>query len=154
MKGFGRVKCIQLKALGELLSRVRLPKVSKEIILSTPEAVADLFMGEFNCEEQEYIKTLILNTQNKLLRIVTNVKGSTNASYVELKNIFKEPIKLGAAKIIVVHNHPSGDPTPSKSDINFTIKLRDLAELLGIELLDHVIIGDNRFVSLKRMKKF
>lgn len=111
-------------------------------------------MGEFNCEEQEYIKTLILNTQNKLLRIVTNVKGSTNASYVELKNIFKEPIKLGAAKIIVVHNHPSGDPTPSKSDINFTIKLRDLAELLGIELLDHVIIGDNRFVSLKRMKKF
>ena len=148
------MKCIQLKALGELFSRVRLPKVGKEIILSTPEAVADLFMGEFNCEEQEFIKTLILNTQNKLMRIVTNAKGSTNASYVELKNIFKEPIKSGAAKIILVHNHPSGDPTPSKSDINFTIRVRDLSELLGIELLDHVIIGDNKFVSLKRMKKF
>ena len=154
IEGLGRVKSIQLKALGELLSRVRLPKVSKDIILSNPESVADLFLGEFNCEEQEYIKTLILNTQNKLMRIVTNAKGSTNASYVELKSIFKEPIKCGAAKIIVVHNHPSGDPTPSKSDINFTIRLRDMAELLGIELLDHVIIGENRFVSLKRMKKF
>lgn len=154
IEGLGRVKCIQLKALGELFSRVRVPKITKDIILSTPEAVADLFIGEFNCEEQEYIKTLILNTQNKLIRIVTNAKGSTNASYVELKSIFKEPIKLGAAKIIVVHNHPSGDPTPSKSDINFTIKVRDMAEVLGIEFLDHVIIGENRFVSLKRMKKF
>lgn len=154
IEGLGRVKCIQLKALGELFSRVRLPKITRDIVLSTPEAVADLFMGEFNCEEQEYIKTLILNTQNKLMKIVTNAKGSTNASYVEMKSIFKEPIKSGAAKIIVVHNHPSGDPTPSKSDVNFTIRLRDLAELLGIELLDHVIIGENKFVSLKRMKKF
>lgn len=152
--GLGRIKAIQLKALGELLSRVRLPQTRKEQVISSPEAAAKFFMGELGLETQEYIKTMILNTQNKLIRIETNAVGSTNASYVELKNIFREPIKSGAAKIIVVHNHPSGDPTPSKSDITFSLKLRDVGLLLGIEVLDHIIIANDKFVSLKRLKKF
>lgn len=152
--GLGRIKAIQLKALGELLSRVRLPQTRKEQVISSPEAAAKFFMGELGLETQEYIKTMILNTQNKLIRIETNAVGSTNASYVELKNIFREPIKTGAAKIIVVHNHPSGDPTPSKSDITFSLKLRDVGLLLGIEVLDHIIIANDKFVSLKRLKKF
>lgn len=152
--GLGRVKALQLKALGELLARVRLPQNRKEHIISSPEAVADFFMGEFLTETQEYIKTMILNSQNVLLRIETNALGSTNASYVELKNIFREPIKAGASKIIVVHNHPSGDPTPSKSDIEFTRRLKEVGTLLGIEVLDHIIIGNNKFASLKRMNKF
>ena len=122
--GLGRIKAIQLKALGELLSRVRLPKTRKSHVISSPESAAKFFIGDLGLETQEYIKTMILNSQNKLIRIETNALGSTNASYVELKNIFREPIKSGAAKIIVVHNHPGGDPTPSKSDINFTIKLK------------------------------
>ena len=152
--GLGRIKVIQLKALGELLSRVRLPQTRKEQVISSPEAAAKFFMGELGLETQEYIKTMILNTQNKLIRIETNAVGSTNASYVELKNIFREPIKSGAAKIIVVHNHPSGDPMPSKSDITFSLKLRDVGLLLGIEVLDHIIIANDKFVSLKRLKKF
>lgn len=152
--GLGRIKAIQLKALGELLSRVRLPQTRKEQVISSPEAAAKFFMGELGLETQEYIKTMILNTQNKLIRIETNAVGSTNASYVELKNIFREPIKSGAAKIIVVHNHPSGDPMPSKSDITFSLKLRDVGLLLGIEVLDHIIIANDKFVSLKRLKKF
>lgn len=154
ISGLGRIKAIQLKALGELLSRVRLPQTRKEQVISSPESAAKFFMGDLGLETQEYIKTMILNSQNKLVRIETNALGSTNASYVELKNIFREPIKSGAAKIIVVHNHPSGDPTPSKSDIAFTIKLRDVGMLLGIEVLDHIIIGNDKFVSLKRLKKF
>ena len=154
ISGLGRIKAIQLKALGELLSRVRLPHTRKELVISSPEAAANFFTGDLGLETQEYIKTMILNSQNKLIRIETNALGSTNASYVELKNIFREPIKSGAAKIIVVHNHPGGDPAPSKSDIAFTVKLKDVGMLLGIEVLDHIIIANDKFVSLKRLKKF
>ncbi len=153
INGLGRVKAIQLKALGELLSRVRLPQSRVERVICSPEDAADFFIEELKAETQEFIKTMLLNSQNKLVRIVTNAVGSTNASYVELKNIFKEPIKSGVAKIIVVHNHPGGDPEPSRSDIDFTRKVCEIGSLLGIEVLDHIIIGNNTFVSLKRMKK-
>ena len=88
------------------------------------------------------------------MRVVTNSIGASNSNIVEVSEIFKEPIKCSAAKIILVHNHPSGNPEPSDSDIKFTRKMASVGEMFGIEVIDHIIIGDGIFSSLKKMKKF
>lgn len=154
IKGLGRVKAIQLKAVFELAGRFLVPSINKRLVITGPDIVAKLLMNELKDETQEMIKTIIMNTQNELIRIVTNAIGSVNASIIEVRDIFKEPIKSNAPKIIIVHNHPSGNPEPSASDIKFTHKIHDMGEMLGIELLDHIIIGNNSFLSLKRLKKF
>ena len=122
--------------------------------ITSPEDVAGILMAEMKDEPQEIVKTLILNNQNELIRVVTNAVGSGNSSYIEIKDIFKEAIKSSATKIIVVHNHPSGSVEPSLEDVKFTYKVKDAGELMGIELVDHVIIGNGKFASLKRLKKF
>ena len=87
------------------------------------------------------------------MKIVTNAIGGLNSSMIEIREIFKEPIKASAAKIVLVHNHPSGDVTPSPDDIKFTKKIINAGEIFGIEIIDHIIIGDGKFSSLKRLKK-
>ncbi len=152
IKGLGRVKSIQLKAMVEFAVRFSKPSSIQKKCITSPDDVATLLMNELKDEPQELIKTLILNTQNEIMRIVTIVKGSGNASYVEIKDIFKDAIKSNASKIILVHNHPSGQVTPSKADIDLTTKVKRAGELLSIELLDHIIIGDGIYTSLKRNK--
>lgn len=147
--GIGRVKAIQLKALAELASRVNTTKFVRTKI-STPEDVSTIFMNELRDLKQETMKTLLLNSKNQLIRIVTNSLGSINFSYIEPRDIFREPLKSGAAKIILVHNHPSGDPTPSKQDIQFTKTIFEMGEMFNIELVDHIVIGNDEFYSLKR----
>lgn len=150
IKGLGRVKSIQIKALVEFAVRFSKPSSIKKQAITSPEIVASILMNELKNESQEVIKTLILNTQNELMRIVTVTKGSANSSYVEVKDIFKDAIKSNASKIILVHNHPSGQVDPSDADIALTERVKIAGELLSIELVDHVIIGNGVFASLKR----
>lgn len=150
IKGLGRVKSIQIKALVEFAIRFSKPSSIKKNLITSPEIVASILMNELKDETQEFIKTLILNTQNELMRIVTITKGSSNSSYVEIKDIFKDAIKSNASKIILVHNHPSGQVDPSEADIALTERVKIAGELLSIELVDHIIIGNGVFTSLKR----
>lgn len=154
VKGLGRVKAIQLKAVAELASRISRPQKILRKEITSPEDVVEILMNEMRNEPQEIIKTLILNTKSELIRIVTNAMGTVNSSLVEVRDIFKEPIKSNATQIILVHNHPSGDPYPSQSDIRFTKKIKEAGEVFGIEVVDHIIIGDGIFSSLKRLRKF
>ena len=153
IKGLGRVKAIQVKAFAEFASRFARPSKLIRRVITCPEDVANIVMGELKNETQEIIKTVILNSQNELMRIITNSIGTINSNTIEIREILKEPIKSGAAKIILMHNHPSGDPQPSESDIIFTKKVEDASGIFGIMLLDHIIIGDGVFVSLKRLRK-
>ena len=150
IKGLGRVKSIQIKALVEFAIRFSKPNSIKKRVITSPEIVASILMNELKDEVQEVIKTLILNIQNELMRIVTITKGSSNSSYVEIKDIFKDAIKSNASKIILVHNHPSGQVDPSDADIALTERVKIAGELLSIELVDHIIIGNGVFTSLKR----
>ena len=152
IKGLGRVKSIQIKALVEFAVRFSKPNSIRKKVITSPEDVANILMNELKDEPQELIKTLILNNQNELMRIITNAKGSGNSSYIEIKDIFKEAIKSNATKIILVHNHPSGHVEPSKADLDLTDRVRIAGELMSIELVDHIIIGNGIFKSLKRHK--
>lgn len=153
-KGIGRVKAIQLKAIAELALRANKPiKIIKQKIL-TPEDVSKILMPSLKNEKQEIIKTILLDAQNQIIKIVTNAIGGLSSSQIEAREIFREPIKVGAAKIILVHNHPSGNPSPSSADIDFTKTISKVGQIVGIQVLDHIVIGYDKIASLKRLKKF
>lgn len=153
IKGLGRVKALQIKAVAELAHRIATPRKIYKTVVDSPEKASSLVMDELKDASQEMIKTLLLNSQNELIRIVTNSIGNVNSNYIEMREILKEPIKSSAPKIILVHNHPSGNPLPSKSDIDFTQTLRETSKLFGIELVDHLVIGNAKFTSLKKLGK-
>lgn len=148
IKGIGKIKAIQIKAVSELTKRISRPIVNNKITITCPENVADLLMNELKNEKREIVKVLILNTKNIVLKILDISYGSTNLAIIEPREILVEPIKMGAPRIILVHNHPSGDPTPSKSDIIVTEKLIQASKLMGIEILDHIVIGYNKYESI------
>lgn len=147
IKGIGRVKAIQLKAVCELTKRMSRPIESKIKIINTQD-VANLLIEELRFERREKVKILILNTKNDLLKIMDISYGSTDLAVIEPKDVLSEPVKMGAPKIILVHNHPSGDPRPSREDIDITQRIYESAKLLGITLLDHVVIGDGKYESI------
>lgn len=147
IKGIGKVKAIQLKAVCELTKRISKPAEEK-LKIKTPRDVANLLMDELKFEKREKIKELILNTKNVLTRIIDISYGGTNFAIIDPKDVLCEPVKIGEPKIILVHNHPSGDPTPSKQDIETTKAIIKAAKLFGIEMLDHIIIGDNKYESV------
>lgn len=148
IKGIGKVKAIRIKALGEITKRMGNP-IKNEIVINSTQDAAELLMSEMRYEKREIVKLIILNTKNKVMKISNISTGSTNYAVVELKDILAEPIKMGADKIILVHNHPSGNPKPSMEDINITDKLNECAKIMGIKLLDHIIIGDGTYESIK-----
>lgn len=153
--GVGRVKAIQLKALGEISVRLASKKIVSKVKIITPEDAARCVMADMQDLKQEVIKTILLDNQNQIIRIVTNAIGTLNAISLEPREIFKEPVKSNSPKIILVHNHPSGDITPSNKDIEFTTRMCNVGKVLGVEILDHIIIGGyGKFCSLKRDKKF
>ena len=154
IKGLGRVKVIQLKAVVELATRISTPRKIIKRIITSPEEVANILMADMKDETQEIMKVLVLNTKNEIIRIATVGIGTANVNLIEVRDVFKEPIRSNATKIILAHNHPSGDPSPSNSDVTFSVKMREFGAVMGIEVLDHVIIGNGKFSSLKRMKKF
>ena len=148
IKGIGREKATQIKAICELNRRMLRPIEKTQIKIRTAENVAELLINEMKYEKREKVKILVLNTKNILLKILDVSYGGTNSAIIEPKDILSEPIKMGAPKIILVHNHPSGDPTPSKEDIELTKRIYNAAALLGIELLDHIVIGNQKYISI------
>lgn len=151
IKGIGKVKAIQLLAVCELTKRISRPIKNFNVQIKSPQDVADLLINELKYEKREIVKVLMLNAKNNILKIQDIALGGTSFAVFEIKDVLKEAIKIGAPKIILVHNHPSGDPTPSHDDIELTQKLEQVSKMLEIELLDHVIIGDGKYKSIFSM---
>lgn len=148
IKGIGKIKAIQLLAVCELAKRMNKPINKQRIKINNSKDVANLLMNELKYEKREKAKLILLNTKNIILKVKDISYGGANFAMIEPKEILNEAIKMQAQKIILVHNHPSGDPTPSKSDFNITDRIYEASELLGIKFLDHIIIGNNRFESI------
>lgn len=148
IKGIGRVKAIQLKAICELATRMSKVSNYRKIQIKSTEDVANLVMDELRFEKREYVKLFLLNTKNEILKCVDVAVGGTNFANVNIKEIVGEALKIKAPKIILLHNHPSGDPTPSTMDIKFTDNLYNAVKMFDIELLDHIVIGNMNFKSV------
>jgi len=149
VRGIGFAKACQLVAVFELGKRFARESVSSGSSIKRPGDISRIFMDEMKHYDREHFKAAFLNTKNQLIRSVTVSIGSLNASIVHPREILKPAISASAASIILVHNHPTGDPSPSREDIEFTKRFARCGELIGIELLDHVIIGSDRYMSLK-----
>ncbi|HOV91386.1 MAG TPA: DNA repair protein RadC [Syntrophorhabdaceae bacterium] len=143
IKGLGNAKAVQLKACFELGRRkeIETEYAYKDLEMSNPKAVADLLRHSIKDKNKEHFLLITLNTRNKVLGINHISTGTLNASLVHPREVFKEAIACCASSVIIAHNHPSGDPEPSQEDINITRRLIDAGKILGIEVLDHVIIG-------------
>ncbi|HLR71680.1 MAG TPA: DNA repair protein RadC [Pseudogracilibacillus sp.] len=149
IKGIGEAKGISILAALELGRRLQQYKPEKTYIIRSPEDGADYVMEEMRNLNQEHLVVLFLNTKNQIIHRETIFIGSLNASIVHPREIYREAVKRSAASIICAHNHPSGDPTPSQEDIHVTRRLVEAGKIMGIELLDHLVIGDHSFTSLK-----
>lgn len=150
IKGIGKVKAIQLIALGEIAKRINKPINKQNIKIKSSKDVANLLMNELRNEKREKVKIILLNSKNIVMKIKDISYGGTNFAMIETREILEEAIKNQAPKMILIHNHPSGDVTPSKADFSMTDRIYDAAKLVGVELLDHIIIGDNKFESILR----
>lgn len=148
IKGIGRVKAIQIKAMCEIAIRMSKSSNYKKIMIKSTEDIASLVLEEMRLKKEEIVKLFLLNTKNEILKIIDVSIGGTNFANVNIKGIVGQALKIQAPKIILVHNHPTGDPTPSKMDIKFTDKLYNATKLFDIELLDHIVIGDNNYKSV------
>lgn len=150
IKGIKRIKASQLIAMVELFKRFKTLRARRQVLkISSPKDISEMLMNEMTDLSQEVLKLIMLNTKNEVIGIKDVFKGSLNTSIVHPREIFSEAVKRNSASIIICHNHPSGDPTPSAEDINITIRLKECGSIMGISLLDHIIIGNTKFVSLK-----
>ncbi|MCJ7736803.1 MAG: DNA repair protein RadC [Anaerolineae bacterium] len=149
VKGLGPAKTSQIKAVLELGRRMLIAAPEQRFVVRSPTDVAQLLLAEMSHLEQEHFRVVYLDTRNQVLGIETIYIGSLNASHIRVAEVFRDAIKRNCAAIIVAHNHPSGDPSPSPEDVSVTRELASAGNLLDIELLDHLVIGQQRFVSLR-----
>jgi DNA repair protein RadC len=149
IKGIGRVKAIELLCLTELTKRMAKEIHKDSLKLVTPQSVANYYMQDMRHLTREQVKLLMMDSKNKIIKDITISAGTVNTSLMPIREIFVQAFKYEAVNIIVLHNHPSGDPAPSSEDIRVTKRLADAGKLIGITLMDHIIIGDNRYISLK-----
>ncbi|WP_077214126.1 RadC family protein [Bacillus dakarensis] len=149
IKGIGKAKAIQVLAAVELGRRISNLAYHDRYVIRSPEDGANYMMNDMRFLTQEHFICLYLNTKNQVLHKKTIFIGSLNASIVHPREVYKEALRRSAASVICLHNHPSGDPTPSREDIEVTKRLAESGRIIGIDLLDHLIIGENKFVSLK-----
>ena len=149
LSGIGPTSAAAIKAALELGRRGMAEAGSEAPTIRAPDDCANLLMAEMRHLEQEHLVTVILNTRNRVIKVHTCYVGSLNASMVRVGELFREAIRRNGAAIIVAHNHPSGDPTPSPEDVTITVQFVKAGSLMDIDVLDHLIIGDGRFVSLK-----
>ncbi len=150
IKGIGRVKAIQIKAIGELsrrLSKAGLNVHGKNF--NSPDLIARYYMEDLRYLKQEQLLVIYLDTKAKFIKDEVITKGTVNMSVVSPREIFINAVRFEAVNIILLHNHPSGDPTPGRQDILATKRVREAGELIGISLIDHIIIGDNKYISFK-----
>ncbi|NIK69847.1 DNA repair protein RadC [Paenibacillus sp. BK720] len=149
IKGIGPAKAVQLRAGIELGRRIVRSGQGEIVTVRKPQDAANYVMEEMRYLKKEHFVCLFLNTKNHIIARETLSVGTLNASLVHPREVFRAAVKAGSASIICVHNHPSGDPMPSPEDITLTKRLVEAGELMGIEVLDHLVIGDGRFISLK-----
>ena len=148
IKGIGKVKAIQLKAVCEIAIRMTKPTNYKKIQIKNTKQLANMVMEELKFEKKEYVKLFLLNNKNEILKNINTAIGGSNFANINMQEIIGEALKIKAPKMILVHNHPTGDPTPSKADIIFTDRLYNAAKMFDIELLDHIIIGNDAYKSI------
>lgn len=151
--GVGPAKAAQLLAAKELGKRMLHASPESRLRVQSPREAADLLMNELAYADQEYVKVILLDSRNYVIATPTLYKGSLNTAQVRIGEVFKEAIRRNAAAIIVAHNHPSGDPTPSPEDVVLTRRMVEAGRLLNIEVLDHLILGHSRWVSLKERRQ-
>jgi DNA repair protein RadC len=149
LHGIGEAKAAQLIALSELSKRFKSYRAGDVCKIIQPKDAADYVIEDMKSLNVEHLKVIMLNTKNIVISVCDISMGSLNSSIVHPREVFCEAIKKRSASIIICHNHPSGDPTPSSEDINITNRLRECGKIIGIELLDHLIIGNGIFISLK-----
>ena len=154
VKGIGPVKATEICAVIELCRRLSVLSADEKPCIRSPQDVSNLLMAEMRDLKKEHLRSLLLDTKNRVVKTCIVSIGILDSSLVHPREVFKDAIVASAAAIIVVHNHPSGDPSPSAEDRRITLRLHECGTLLGIELLDHIILGDNRFVSLKERGVF
>lgn len=151
LHGLGEAKAAKLKAALELANRLVALTPEHRPQITTPEDVVNLLGLEMAALEQEQLRVVLLDTKHRVLTIRTVYQGTANQAQVRMAEVFRDAIRHGGVALVVVHNHPSGDPTPSGADVALTADLARAGSLLEIEVLDHLIIGNNRHVSLRKL---
>lgn len=150
MKGIGTVKAVQLKCIGELSKRIAKAGFGKQPVFAEPEDIASYYMEQMRHETRERAVIMMLNSRNRLLHEMVISTGTVSGSLVSPREIFLEALRYQAVSVCLIHNHPSGDPSPSREDVLITRRLKEAGEIIGIYLLDHIIIGDNTYNSMKK----
>ncbi len=153
IKGIGKVKAIQIQAIVELAKRLSKGSISERKSFSNPKLIANYYMQDMMHLEVEKVLLVMLDNKCKLICDMIVSQGTVNSSIISPREIIIEALKHRAVFIVIIHNHPSGDPTPSNDDYNFTDRLKRAAEIVDIPLLDHIIIGNNQYISLKETGK-
>ena len=148
-KGIGEAKAAQIKASLEIGKRLLVTHPEERAVVRSPQDVANLLQAEMGLLEQEHLRVLLLNTRNQLLSVPEVYKGNVNTAVVRVAEVFRDAIREGCPALIVVHNHPSGDPTPSQDDVEITKQIVEAGQLLGVDVLDHVILARGGFTSLR-----
>lgn len=149
IKGIGHSKACQIIAAVELGNRLSRSRLELKRTIKSPEDVTNIFVNDMRFLEKEHFKVIFLNTKNEIIAYETISIGSLNSSIVHPREVFNRAIKKSSASLILLHNHPSGNPEPSKEDIHITKRLVEAGKIIGIEVLDHIIIGDGEYFSLK-----
>jgi DNA repair protein RadC len=147
--GIAEAKAAQIKAAIELGRRLTLEAPEERPAINSPADAAALVQYEMSALEQEHLRALLLDRRNRVLEVVEIYRGSVSSSQVRIGEVFKEAVRKNASALIVVHNHPSGDPTPSPDDVAVTRAIVQAGKLLDVDVLDHLVIGQGRWVSLK-----
>ncbi|MHB9095685.1 MAG: RadC family protein [Eubacteriales bacterium] len=151
VKGIGPAKVAQIKAAVELGRRLSTKAPGPRQVIKSPVDIYNLLKERMRYYDREHFKAVFLNTKHHVITVETVSVGSLNSSLVHPRELFKSSIKRSAAALILVHNHPSGDPTPSTEDTEITRRLVEVGNIIGIQVIDHVVIGENSFVSLKEL---
>lgn len=154
INGIGQAKAAQLKAALELGKRVSVFEKESDKYIKCPQDVASLLMEEMRYLKKEYMKLILLNVKCSVIAVEDISIGNLSTSIVHPREVYIPAIKKSSASIIMVHNHPSGDPTPSSEDVSITKRVAEAGKIIGIELVDHIIIGDGRYVSLREKEAF
>lgn len=149
IKGIGEVKAVKLKAIAELSSRIAASKVESDVCFRHPGQVAGAYMEQLRHLEKEHCVAVYMDSKDSRIKDVQLSVGNLNSSILSAREIFRQALMCNAASVILLHNHPSGDATPSKEDVALTMRLKEASKIMEIPLLDHIIIGDNTYTSLK-----
>lgn len=149
IKGLGEVKAVKIKCIAELAMRINIASAKTGVIVKKPETIANYFMEKLRHKRKECVMIACLDAKSQIIKEVILSSGSVNMSLISPREVFLEALKSEAVSIILLHNHPSGDPTPSQCDIDITRLVKKMGDMLDIPLLDHIIIGDNCYFSFK-----